>query len=57
MNNIITLEQDSHLYHGVMAIQPDIGCTEVTVEPNEFLHIKPHIMPASMLPKPKVIRI
>jgi hypothetical protein len=48
---------DSHLHHGGMAIMPDIGAVEVTVEQNSDLIVTKHIMPKERLPKPKVIKI
>lgn len=48
---------DSHLHHGSMASASDIGAVSIIVEQNSDLIVKPHIMPASIMPKPKVIKI
>lgn len=48
---------DSHLFHGGMAIYPDIGAVQVVVEPNGDLHVQKHLMPKEKLPKPHIVRI
>ena len=48
---------DSHLFHGGMAIYPDIGAVEVVVEPNNSLVVTKHIMPKEKLPKARIVRI
>jgi len=48
---------DSHLFHGGMAIYPDLGAVQVIVEPNSDLQVIKHIMPKERLPKPRILRI
>ena len=48
---------DSHLHHGSMASASDIGACAIIVEQNSEILVKPEIMPAKLIPKPKVVRI